>query len=117
LKAGLNALPQRTGAAIFLLADQPQIPVELVQKLVALHAHTMTPLVAPRIGNRRGNPVLFDRSLFPELSALQGDQGGRALFSSGLYPVTWLDWQDDSILLDIDTWQDYRDLLERKVTR
>ncbi len=117
LQVGLGHLPQRASAAIFLLADQPQIPVELVQSLVVQYAHTLAPIVAPRIGGRRGNPVLFDRSLFPELLALEGDQGGRALFSSGSHPVSWLDWEDDSILFDIDTWQDYADLSERKASR
>ena len=109
INTGLNALPPETGAAIFLLADQPQIPVELVKKLREVHANTLAPIVAPRVQDRRANPVLFDRQVFPDLSILTGDIGGRALFSR--YDVTWLPWHDEAIILDIDTLDDYHQLL------
>jgi molybdenum cofactor cytidylyltransferase len=66
-------------------------------------------IIAPRVGTRRSNPVLFDRSLFEELSNLVGDIGGRSLFKK--YPPTWLPWNDPRILLDIDTPEDYSRLL------
>ncbi|HEX7975339.1 MAG TPA: selenium cofactor biosynthesis protein YqeC [Anaerolineales bacterium] len=111
LAAGLRQLPAETGAAIFLLSDQPQVPPTLLRSLVDLHAHTLAPVVAPQAGGRRANPVLFDRLTFPDLLALQGDTGGRALFSR--YPVTWLPWHDSDLLLDVDTEADYQRLLDR----
>jgi molybdenum cofactor cytidylyltransferase len=107
---GLNVLPPKTGAAVFLLADQPQIPVDLVRKLREVHAATLSPIVAPQVGDRRANPVLFDRLTFSTLSSLKGDVGGRSLFSQ--YPVTWIPWHDEAITLDIDTLDDYRRLLK-----
>ncbi len=107
---GLKALPPETGAAVFLLADQPQIPVPLVRKLREVHSATLSPIVAPQVGDRRANPVLFDRQTFSGLSSLKGDAGGRLLFSQ--YPVTWIPWYDDAITLDIDTLEDYQRLLE-----
>jgi molybdenum cofactor cytidylyltransferase len=91
-----------------MLADQPQIPVMLLSKLVERHRQTYGPIIAPRVGKQRGNPVLFDRTVFPELLTIQGDQGGRAVFSH--YASQWIDWFDDRILLDVDTPDDY-DLL------
>ena len=46
---------------------------------------------------------------FPELSALTGDVGGRAIFSR--HRVTWLPWLDASLALDVDTLEDYTRLL------
>jgi molybdenum cofactor cytidylyltransferase len=109
IRAGVQSLPRNTGATVFMLADQPQIPETLVTSLVGLHQQSLAPIVAPQAGGRRGNPVLFDRTAFADLLALQGDTGGRAVFSR--YPVTWLPWQDDSILLDIDTPEDYIQLI------
>lgn len=108
LRAGLAALPPQVGAAIFMLADQPFVPARLVQSLVELHSVTLSPLVAPLVGGQRSNPVLFDRLTFGDLMALNGDQGGRALFSR--YPVQWLPWHDINLLLDIDTPEDYHRL-------
>jgi molybdenum cofactor cytidylyltransferase len=108
VKAGLEAMPPETGAAIFLLVDQPYTSSGLIRSLVDLHSRTLSPLVAPRVGERRANPVLFDRQVFPDLMAVQGDMGGRKLFSK--HPVSWLDWPDEKLLLDIDTEEDYQRL-------
>ena len=108
--AGARRLPPETGAAIFLLADQPQATPALLRELAALHARTLSPLAAPQVDGQRGNPVLFDRVTFPELRALSGEAGGRALFSR--YSTAWLPWHDASLLLDVDTEADYRRLLE-----
>ena len=109
LQAGLRHLPPEAGGAVFLLADQPQVPSELVRLLVETHAAGLPPIVAPLVDGRRGNPALFDRVTFPDLMALGGDVGGRALFSK--YALTWVPWHDSSLLLDVDTPEDYQKLL------
>jgi molybdenum cofactor cytidylyltransferase len=109
VKAGVIALPPDTGAAVFLLADQPRVTPALVRSLVESHAATLSPIVAPLIDGRRANPVLFDRQTFPGLLSLQGDSGGRALFSR--YPVRWALWHDPRLALDVDTPEDYQRLL------
>lgn len=111
LRLGLSALPPEVGAAIFLLADQPAVTPTLLAALVEAHARGLHPLAAPLVDGQRGNPVLFDRSLFGELQQLQGDVGGRALFSR--YPIHYLPWHDADLLLDIDTPEDYQRLLGR----
>jgi molybdenum cofactor cytidylyltransferase len=110
IAAGINILPPETGGAIFLLADQPQVPDSLVKKLHQVHVATLSPIVAPQVRGQRANPVLFDRRLFSDLLSLKGDVGGRTLFSQ--YPVAWVTWHDDSIMLDVDTLDDYHRLLE-----
>ncbi|MEJ2600833.1 MAG: selenium cofactor biosynthesis protein YqeC [Anaerolineales bacterium] len=108
--AGVESLPSRCGAAVFLLSDQPQVPETLLRSLVERHAQTLAPLVAPMVDGRRANPVLFDRTTFEDLRKLEGDTGGRPLFAR--YPVEWLQWHDANVLLDVDTEEDYRRLLE-----
>lgn len=107
---GVSSLPSETGSAIFLLADQPQVTEMLIRSLRAAHHRTLAPIIAPQIGGKRSNPVLFDRLTFPDLLDLSGDTGGRALFSR--YRVRWLPWHDESLLLDVDTFEDYQRLLE-----
>jgi len=110
LKVGLRSLPSEVGGAVFLLADQPQIPSGLVRLLVEEHVAGLQPIVAPLVDGRRANPVLFDRLTFPSLMALSGDVGGRALFAK--YRIAWVPWHDPAILLDVDTQEDYQKLLE-----
>ena len=103
---GIGALGYKPGAAVFLLADQPQVTSLLIRSLVELHSHTLAPITAPMVDGQRANPVLFDRVTFHDLAALSGDTGGRAVFSR--FPVTRLVWHDRSALLDVDTPEDYR---------
>ena len=107
--SSIKALPDGVGAAVFFLSDQPLVPSELVQSLLAFHSESLSPIVAPLVNGRRSNPVLFDRKLFPELSQLSGEQGGRVLFAR--YPVKWIDWVSDNVDLDVDTEEDYQRLL------
>lgn len=110
VKSGLHQVPAESGAVVFLLADQPRVSKELLSGLVELHAATFAPLVAPEVQGQRGNPVLFDRQTFPAFFTLEGDVGGRPLFSR--FKAAHLPWHDASILLDIDSPEDYRLLLE-----
>jgi molybdenum cofactor cytidylyltransferase len=104
LKAGLAALPGAAGAAIFLLADQPNVPAVLIRSLCEAHDRSLSPIVAPLVDGQRGNPVLFDRAAFSALREISGDVGGRAVFSR--FRVEWLPWHDASVLRDVDTPKD-----------
>lgn len=110
IRAGISALPAQTGGAIFLLGDQPQVTAGLLKALCEEHRKSLAPIIAPVVDGHRANPVLFDRVTFPHLNRLEGDRGGRALFSQ--FGVTQMAWFDNGLLLDIDTPQDYQKLLE-----
>jgi molybdenum cofactor cytidylyltransferase len=73
------AIERQVEAAIFLLADMPRVSASTIRRLLETHGASLPAIVAPVAGGRRGNPVLFDRRLFPALHALSGDQGGRSL--------------------------------------
>jgi molybdenum cofactor cytidylyltransferase len=103
----------KSGGAIFLLADQPQVTPAILHALVERHATTLAPIVAPMVLDRRANPVLFDHATLHDLLTLEGDVGGRGIFSK--YKVSYLTWHDDALLLDVDTPEHYqrlKDLLE-----
>lgn len=109
IKLGIQNLPDNIGANIFLLADQPQIPVEVIKALKERHSQTLSPIIAPLVlEERRANPVLFDKVTFADLLQLSGDIGGRAIFDK--HKVEYLPWHDDVLIFDVDTPQDYERL-------
>jgi molybdenum cofactor cytidylyltransferase len=110
--AGFTGEWQAPGAVIFLLADQPQITPAVLHTLREEHSRTMAPIVAPLVDGQRANPVLFDRITFPDLMALKGDVGGRAIFK--IFPVDYLTWYDESLLFDVDTPGDYEKLIHEE---
>jgi molybdenum cofactor cytidylyltransferase len=83
--AGLWAVGRTAEAAVFLLADMPRVSAATIRRLREAHRSALPPIVAPVGGGRRGNPVLFDRRVFPALHALSGDEGGRSL----LHRFSW----------------------------
>ena len=109
ISAGTGERWEGVGAAIFLLADQPQTTQTVLHALVEEHARTLAPILAPLVGGQRANPVLFDRLTFLDLMALSGDTGGRAIFSK--YPLGTLTWHDEGLLSDVDTSEDYGKLI------
>jgi len=109
--AGVQALQNQCGAIVFLLGDMPEIPIELIQSEISIFQREVVKIIVPRINGQRGNPVLFDRSTFEELTCLTGDMGGRGLFDQ--FPVRWLDWEAENPPVDIDTPDDYQNLIDR----
>jgi molybdenum cofactor cytidylyltransferase len=101
------------GAAIFLLADQPGVTPTLLSALIQRHRETLAPLVAPRYRSQRGNPVLFDRSMFDEFPSLQGDAGARPILQARSDEIAWVDWPTPEVIQDIDTTDDYRPPMDR----
>ncbi len=61
---------------LFLVADQPLLRRESVERLLEAFAEHPDRIVALSSRGRRGNPCLFPRVFFPELMALEGDRGG-----------------------------------------
>lgn len=109
IKLGIKNLPENIGASIFLLADQPQIPIEVIRALKERHSQTLSPIIAPLVlEERRANPVLFDKVTFADLLQLTGDVGGRAIFDK--HKVDYLPWHDDILIFDVDTPEDYERL-------
>lgn len=109
LRAGIRALPEQTRAVLFLLGDQPFVTPELIRCLVATYLQTKPVILAPFVGEKRTNPVLFDHSIFDVLCQLQGDAGARSIFDR--YPPAALPWPDERLLFDVDTPEDYKRLI------
>ncbi|MCX6065678.1 MAG: nucleotidyltransferase family protein, partial [Chloroflexi bacterium] len=112
MRTGVTALKEQAsqaGGAIFLLVDQPQVNADVLRALVERHSQDLPAAVAPYVFDQRANPVLFDRVTFDDLLTLQGDTGGRAVFSK--FSPRYVNWYDRGLLLDVDTPEDYDKLL------
>jgi len=112
LHVGLQALRPEIEAVFIVLADQPAITPALLRQLVDCHRRSGAPIVAPFFQGRRGNPVLFARSLFPELLDLEGDQGARMLLVQHSDQVEHVELNDPAVILDVDTDEDYERAME-----
>jgi len=102
--AGIGALPAGTAAAVVALGDQP-LPPGVVDALVRRWRDGAAQIVVPSYRGTRGNPVLFDASVFPELESLTGDQGARQLIAAAGERVDLVELDVD-LPIDVDTADD-----------
>ncbi|QGP91239.1 Bifunctional protein GlmU [Neomoorella glycerini] len=114
LQAGLAALGPESRAALFVLADQPGVTPEVITKLAGAYRQEGKKIIAPVYQGRRGNPVLIDRALWPEILALQGDVGAREIIRAHPEEVLTVAVDCPGIVKDIDTPSDYQAWLEEK---
>ncbi|MFV9505179.1 MAG: nucleotidyltransferase family protein [Oscillochloridaceae bacterium umkhey_bin13] len=111
LRCGLAALPAGTRAALIVLVDQPLITTELINHMLAHWQAEPTALaLVPQYQGQRGNPVILAAALFPELAALHGDTGARAILAKHHDRVRWWVVDDPAVVTDIDTPETYAHL-------
>ncbi len=111
IRVGLDALTRlsRCDRALIVLGDQPAVPTEVVEELMTSHAQASHPVSVPKYRYNWGNPVLVDRSLWPRLMSLEGDEGAQRLWQA--HPE-WVNevWFSDLGPRDVDTETDVDEL-------
>ena len=112
LRTGLAALSSGTNAALIVLADQPFVRAETLDRLIDQYEQSGAQIAIPIYKGFRGNPVLLGRSVFPEVMALTGDIGCRAIFGNHVEGIVKVLVDDIGILLDLDTKGDVEKLRE-----
>jgi molybdenum cofactor cytidylyltransferase len=99
-------------AALVLLGDMPLVQKDTLRLLAAVHQEALLhnnrhAATVPTFMGKRGNPVVLSRSLFPSLLTLSGDTGARALFPGMGDTLLLLPVDDEGILRDVDTPEEY----------
>lgn len=79
IRAGTAALPATSAAALLLAVDQPAVDVDLLRRLLALAGAAPERPAACAYGGSLGIPAVLPRHLFPDLLALRGDRGAKAI--------------------------------------
>ena len=79
IQAAVRKLPAGTEGMLLLLIDHPLISSLLVGELIAQFHKSKKPIVLPVYEGRRGHPVIFSASLYPELLRAPAETGARAV--------------------------------------
>ena len=104
LRTGLAAVPESADGAIVCLGDMPGVSADLIDRLIAgFNPVEGRAILAPTRGGRRGNPVLWARRFFDELTGLSGDTGAKHLIGTYGEFLTEIEAPDDGVLIDLDT--------------
>jgi molybdenum cofactor cytidylyltransferase len=103
--AGLGQAEEAHDHVMILLGDMPGIRTAVIDRLIESYLASGRPLGAVCVKGRRSHPVIFGRSLYPDLRALKGDTGARPVFAAHADDACLLDLDYDD--RDIDTPKDY----------
>jgi molybdenum cofactor cytidylyltransferase len=115
LKCGIDHLATKfedVDAAIVLVCDQPHVSSQYIQSIIERYEFTKRSIVASYYIGTSGVPVLFDKSMFPEILNLQDDEGAKKLITQHPRLLELVDFPEGSI--DLDTPSDYEKFLTRK---
>jgi len=104
IRAGIVALPAACTGALLLLADQPAVTAHDLRRLAGTWRKQPQYMAAALYAGTVGVPAIFPRTVFPELAALRGDAGARAVLRRGT--DTLMRVPMPSAALDVDTPED-----------
>lgn len=107
LRTGIAEVPARAVAAVVILADMPFVTHRMIATLVERYRESNAPLVISDYAGVNAPPMLYDRSLFAELQAMEGEGCGKQVVKrhrSEALKVVW----PPSALADLDVPDDYQ---------
>ena len=99
-------------STLVLLGDQPLISAQHIDTLIATYRTTGKRIIAATYEGKRGNPILFDASLFPELLEVTGDEGGRSVLERHREEIATVEMGNPLANIDVDTWDSYQRVIE-----
>jgi molybdenum cofactor cytidylyltransferase len=108
LIVGLRSVPAEADAILLCLVDNPFLTAETVNRVIGAFRETQSPIVIPVFEKHRGHPALFSRTVFPDLLDAPPEEGARHVVHANADKVLEIDVPDSTILVRIDTPEDYR---------
>ncbi len=112
IQAGIHALSSDCNGALIVLADMPLVTSAMIGRLcAAFRAADGKKIVFPqRPDGRQGHPVLWPRTMFPDLMQLSGDGGGKDLIAAHRERHQVVLIEHAGAYLDVDTVEDLQKL-------
>lgn len=120
VQEGVASAPADTEWFVIALGDQPSLRAETVARLVQAAReepadtwNERPTIVVPSYGGRRGHPLLIAAAHRDEISALPGEGGLRELLRRHPDTIRHVTLDDERVLEDMDTPEDYQRQVER----
>ena len=111
VKTGVSALPERLDSFFILPADCCAVSADTLKTLIGVSAEVAPEYVVhPKYSGLRGHPPLIPSMYISHILEYHGENGLKGLLDT--LPYVESDTDDRGVLLDMDTPEDYRELLE-----
>lgn len=110
-RTGLAALDRRAEAVAVVLGDQPGVDRTVIDLMADAWRANRGVITLASYRQRLGHPMVFDRSLFGALAALQGDKAAWKIVDAHPEWVREVPF-DRPYPFDVNTWEEYEALLK-----
>ena len=107
VKCGFYSLPEGCIGALIMPGDQPMTGTGEINRVISAFTESDKGLVMASHNGKRGHPLIMDLKYMDEVLNLQDDEGLRALAARHPEDVLESETDDESVLRDIDTQEDY----------
>lgn len=115
LQTGISNMPEASTHALVVLGDQPFLNPDTISKLIAASQISNKKIIMPSINDRRGHPWLIERSIWVEVMALKPPLTMRDFFNIYQTEIEYVVVNDENIIQDMDTPEDYRHLKPKDI--
>jgi molybdenum cofactor cytidylyltransferase len=106
LRAGIEELPVEIDGVMVHLTDHPTVRPDTFRAVLKRYGQGGEQIVISRYQERRGHPLIFDRSVFDELLHTRDSDGAHAVVNADPSRVTYVEVDDPGVVLDLDTPED-----------
>ena len=110
VRAGLAVVGRDATGVLVCLCDHPLVRPETIEAILSLHARHPDAIIIPSYRGRKGHPTLFPRFVQEDLGKVATL---RDVIGQHRAKITLLDVDNEGVILDVDTPEDYRKILER----
>jgi molybdenum cofactor cytidylyltransferase len=102
IQAALHSLPAGTDGMLLCLIDHPLITSALVGDLILRFYQSRPPIILPVFDGRRGHPVIFSSSVYPELESADLDVGARAVVWAHKHDICEFPTNEEGCVLNLN---------------
>jgi len=111
-REGVRCIAKETEAVMIFVVDQPYLDPYIIRKIINLFNISNAKIIASRVKGEQIHPVLYKREIFDKILNLKTGQSGKNIMN--FIPPVWMNFTNDSLLIDIDTAVDYRHLIKNQ---
>jgi molybdenum cofactor cytidylyltransferase len=108
LQYAIKNLPLDCCGIVQALVDHPRVALSSYNLIFNYSQKYSDKIIIPTNKNRRGHPVYFGKKYFPDILNAPLNQGARYVVEKYSKQVHLLEVEDDGIVIDIDTPEEYQ---------
>lgn len=114
LRSAIQHLPEEAGGLLFTLVDHPLVMFETYRTLSEVHKKHPEKIIIPTFRGRKGHPAVFPARVFKILLKEELPGGARELIKREGKNVVFVPVDDEGVIIDIDTHEDYERYISGK---